>query len=76
MFPVAWALMEGKTTQAYYDVLQKFNTEFPEIQPLTINGDYKSAFRSAALQVYNTANFQGCHTHYHRVNNFYILNSK
>ena len=72
MFPVGWALMEEKTTQAYYDVIHLFSVQNPQIRPVTILGDYENAIRNAALQVYDQANFLGCNTHYKRVSIFYI----
>ena len=72
MFPVAWALMENKTEQCYKDVLREFFRAVPQIRPITILGDYETAMRNAALEIYGPVNFQGCNTHLNRVCNIYI----
>ena len=67
MFPVAWTLMERRTTECYVDVLRELLREVPRLQPPVILGDYEPAIRAAVPAVFLHSSFQGCNTHYNRV---------
>lgn len=65
-FPIVYAIMEGRTTQNYIDVLNKI-VNVIKIEPATAISDFEKAERKALQTIFPSAKIIGCFFHYSQV---------
>lgn len=64
LIPIAYFLMERRTTAAYKAAFEAYNEVFGDLKPTSVMSDYEESLRSAVNATWPTAHLYGCWFHY------------